>query len=110
SHDRCLLLMAQCCTVQPKVLDTVMNILEKLNNRGNNMIVYHRQVRLPAVYLSRTSITTFKELRWFFYRKKQAQSDRLPLLREALGRGGTNRCAAPGDPASSLSNDGLEQK
>ncbi|KAK3744570.1 hypothetical protein QZH41_013484, partial [Actinostola sp. cb2023] len=35
SHDRYLLLMAQCFTVQPR-LSNVMNILEKLNNRRNN--------------------------------------------------------------------------
>ena len=36
------------------------------------------------LYLPKTSITTVKELRWFLFRKKQAQSDRLPPTQAAL--------------------------
>ena len=36
------------------------------------------------LYLQKTSIDTVKELRWFLFRKKQAQSDRLPSTHAAL--------------------------
>ena len=36
------------------------------------------------LYLPKTSITTVKELRWFLFKKKQAQSDRLPPTQAAL--------------------------
>jgi len=36
------------------------------------------------LYQPKTNITTVKELRWFLFRKKQAQSDRLPPTQAAL--------------------------
>ncbi len=36
------------------------------------------------LYQPRTTITTVKELRWFLFKKKQAQSDRLPPTQAAL--------------------------
>lgn len=38
------------------------------------------------LYLPNTDITTVHELRWFLFRKKQAQSDRLPPTQAALNQ------------------------
>ena len=38
------------------------------------------------LYVSRTDICTVKELRWWLFRQKQAQSERLPLTQDALSQ------------------------
>ena len=36
------------------------------------------------LYVSKTSLSSVKDLRWWLFRKKQAQSDRLPLTQGAV--------------------------
>ena len=50
----------------------------------NEEIVAAIEKFVCLLYQPRTTITTVKELRWFLFKKKQAQSDRLPPTKGAL--------------------------
>ena len=50
----------------------------------NEEIVVAIEKFVCLLYQPRTTITTVKELRWFLFKKQQAQSDRLPPTQAAL--------------------------
>ena len=59
--------------------DSVLNALAKLGREeqpGTDIKVGIERF-VCQLYLPRTDITTVKELRWFLFRKKQAESDKL---------------------------------
>ena len=66
--------------------DSVLNALAKLGREeepGTDIKVGIERF-VCQLYLPRTDITTVKELRWFLFRKKQAESDKLPPTQAAL--------------------------
>ena len=66
--------------------DSVLNALAKLGREeepGTDIKVGIKRF-VCQLYLPRTDITTVKELRWFLFRKKQAESDKLPPTQAAL--------------------------
>ena len=80
--------------------DSVLNALAKLGREeqpGTDIKVGIERF-VCQLYLPRTDITTAKELKWFLFKKKQAQSDKLPPTQ-----------AAPSYTACPFSIAGLEQ-
>ncbi|CAH3151769.1 unnamed protein product, partial [Porites lobata] len=66
--------------------DSVLNALAKLGREeepGTDIKVGIERF-VCQLCLPRTDITTVKELRWFLFRKKQAESDKLPPTQAAL--------------------------
>ena len=69
--------------------ETYDSILSALGNLGreeqpNDDIKGGIERFLCQLHLPKTDITAVKELRWFFFRKKQAESNKLPPTKAAL--------------------------
>ena len=66
--------------------ESITDILGKLGKAEQPDDNIKREVErfFCQLYLQKTDIATVKEFRWFLFRKKQAQSDRLPCTRAAL--------------------------
>ena len=66
--------------------ESITGVLGKLGKAEQPDDDIKREVErfVCQLYIQKTDIATVKELRWFLFRKKQAQSDRLPSNHAAL--------------------------